>query len=248
MPDGGLKSVTSALEVLDCFETQQELGITDIARKLGVAKSTAHRLVTSLRAKGYVERNEDTGCYCLGLKLHELGRLAAERSRLRRTALPLLESLRVRTGYTVHLAVPDGPDVIYLERLHSHQGLMMLHGVAHRQPVHLTASGKAIAAFDATVAQARRDAGFPRRTAASITDRRQYDAALDRVRHQGYAVNDQETVDGLTTVAAPVRDRTGRARAAISVVAPTSALAGVVTGQARLVSAVAQRLAGGLCL
>lgn len=241
--DGGLKSVSSALDVLTCFENDHELGITDIARRLGVAKSTAHRLVTTLCARGFVERNPETGCYRLGLRLFELGQLSVQRSRLRRAALPLLEDLRARTGHTIHLAVPDGADVIYVERLHSHRGLQLLGEVGRRFPAHITASGKVLAAFDPQFAKARRAAGFPPWTSCAIKTAARYDAVLAEARRTGFAVNDEEVVRGLTTVAAPVRDHTGRARAAISIVAPTRDLGGMVGTQARLVTAAAGRLA-----
>jgi DNA-binding IclR family transcriptional regulator len=246
--DGGLSSVASALDVLCLFHTEAELGVTEIARRLGVAKSTAHRLVTTLHSRGFVQRNDETGGYGLGLRLHELGRLAAARSHLRRTAMPLLESLRVRTGHTIHLAVPDGKDIIYVERLQSRRESPYLGDIGHRLPAHVTASGKVIAAFSPHVAEARRSAGFPAWTPSSIRSQASYDAALDEVRRNGFAVNDQEAVLGMTTVAAAVRDREGHAHAAISIVSATRDLDGAIARQARLVTAAAQRLAHDLCL
>ncbi|MES4889587.1 IclR family transcriptional regulator [Streptomyces sp. NPDC096012] len=240
--------MASALDVLACLESSDELGISELARKLGVAKSTVHRMVSTLCAKGFVERNAETNCYRLGLRLYELGQAAATRSRLRRTALPLLEQLRMRTGHTIHLAVPDGADIIYVERLHSHRGLQLLSDVGHRLPAHVTASGKAIAAFDPEVAEARRAAGFPYWTSCSIRTADRYEAALDEVRRNRFAINDQEAVHGMTTVAAPVLDRTGRARAAISIVAPIREVGCALTAQAGLVTAVARRLAHDLCI
>lgn len=246
--DGGLSSVASALDVLGLFQEEPELGVSEIARRLGVAKSTAHRLVTTLHAKGFVQQNHETGGYGLGLRLHELGRLAAARSQLRRAAMPLLESLRVRTGHTIHLAVPDGGDVIFVERLQSKRESPYMRDVSHRWPAHLAASGKVIAAFNPEVAAARIQAGFPGGTDAAIHSVVHYQAALAEVRRNGFAVNDQEAMRGMTTVAAPVRDRDGCARAAISIVSTTQDLDGNLTRRARLVTSAAQRLAHELCL
>ena len=132
--DGGVKSVTAALDVLDCFIDADELGVSDIARRLGVAKSTAHRLLTSLCARGLADKNPETGQYRLGLHLFELGQLAGHRMRLRRQAMPLLEELRQASGCTVHLAVASGPDVLYLERLETLRGVQLFGTVGRRLP------------------------------------------------------------------------------------------------------------------
>lgn len=246
--DGGLKSVSAAVDLLDCFGSAHELGVSDIARRLGVAKSTAHRLLTTLCNRGLVEQNPETGQYRLGLHLFELGQLAVSRFRLSQAALPLLEELRQRTGCTIHLSVPERADVLYIERLQSLNGMQLFAGVGRRLPAHCTSSGKAIAAFDPTLAQNRRAAGFPVITSSTIRTPAAWDRALDETRRRGVAVNRDEVSVGLTSVAAPVRDHAGRARAAISIVGPTRDVAQGVERSARLVSAAANKLARSLCL
>ena len=109
----GLKSVATALDVLKCFAVDDELGVSDIARRLGIAKSTAHRLLTTLCSRGMTEKNPESGLYRLGMHLFELGQLAQARLRLRQLALPMLGELRAVTGHTVHLGVADGADVVH---------------------------------------------------------------------------------------------------------------------------------------
>jgi DNA-binding IclR family transcriptional regulator len=246
--DGGLRSVLRALDLLDCFLGEDELGVADIARRLGVAKSTAHRLLTTLCARGFAEQNPQTGHYRLGFHLYELGQLAVTRTDLHQAALPLLEELRERTGCTIHLAVPDGPEIVYLERLQTLRVMRLFTGVSRRLPAHCTSSGKVIAAFDPVVARARTAAGFTRLTSRSIQDAARFDRELATVRRTGYAVNSDEAKHGLTSVAAPVRDHTGRARAAISLVGPTAEVLGAVELHARLAGAAAHRLSRTLCL
>jgi DNA-binding IclR family transcriptional regulator len=132
--DGGLKSVATTLDLLDLFMTDDELGVTEVARYLGVAKSSAHRMLTTLVSRGFAEKDPETGRYRLGLHLYELGQLSISRNRLRRTALPLMEQLREMTGLTIHLAVPDGADVVHLERLQSRAGLELLADLPRRFP------------------------------------------------------------------------------------------------------------------
>jgi DNA-binding IclR family transcriptional regulator len=244
--DGGLKSVVTALDALDCFITDDQLGVTDVAKRLNISKSSAHRLLTSLCDRGFAARDRQTGRYQLGLHLHELGRLAVRRLPLRQRAMPLLDDLRQRTGFTIHLAVPDGANVIHIERMHGPGRFRTLAGYNCCLPVHITSSGKAIAAFDPVVANARRVAGFPTWTPASIDDAARFDAALEETRRRGFAVNDQEAACGLSSVAAPVRDYTGRAVAAISLVSTTEELQDRLESRGRLAIAAARQLASTL--
>lgn len=238
-----VQSVATALDLLDCLAAEPELGVAELGRRLGVAKSTAHRLVTTLCEKGYVQRVPETKGYRLGIRLHELGELVASRSQLRDHALPLLESLRAQTGETVHLAVPEGAQMFYVERLESYHGLRFSSRVARVRPIHLTSSGKAVAAFNPTVAEAACAAGFERRTPRTIRTKEQFLRCLADTRARGYAFSIEEDEPGLASVAAPVLDHTRTARAAISVAGPVARIAGDHIGQmARRVQAAASQL------
>lgn len=239
---GGLKSVVAALDLLDCFRDAAQLGVTDVARQLGIAKSSAHRLLTSLCDRGFVRRDPETGRYQLGLHMFELGQLALARTPLRQHAMPILEDLRLRTGFTIHLAIPDDANIIYIERLHGPGRSQQMANIANSFPAHVTSSGKVIAAFDPRVATARRNAGFPAWTQASIQNAGRFDHVLDEVRRRGFAINDQEVVDGFTAIGAPVLDQQGRAQAAISLVANAAELHGRVNSLGRLAVAAAARL------
>jgi DNA-binding IclR family transcriptional regulator len=223
-PKGGVRSVASALDVLDCFSWSPELGVTEVATRLGVSKSTAHRLLSTLTAKRLVDRIPETGRYRLGLHLFELGQLAVSRFDLRAAALPVLERLRAATNQTVHAAVADGADVLYVERFESWQGRPFSARVGRRMPVHCTSSGKAIAANDDAVAQARLAAGLPRRTPRTITDPASFLRVLGEVRAQGFALNVEEAEVGLSSVAAPVLSPQGRVLAALSIAGPTNVI------------------------
>src|SRR5258708_33863268 len=135
---GGVQSVATALELLDCLAAERELGVAELSRRLGIAKSTAHRIVTTLAAKGIVQQVPETRNYRLGLRLHELGELVASRNQLRDHALPLLEALRAQTGETVHLAVPEGPQMFCVERLRSHHRLPFSSPRGRPRPSHPT--------------------------------------------------------------------------------------------------------------
>lgn len=237
-----LQSVLAALDVLDCFTTAEELGVTDVARRLGVAKSTAHRLLTALCARGLAERVPATGHYRLGLHLWELGQLVQDRTPLRHLALPMLEEVRLRTRLTTHLSIADGPDVVFVERLSSLSGISMLGERGRRVPLHTTSAGKAIAAFNPEVSLARVAAGFPVLTEHTIASAERWEDCLADVRRRGSAVSDSENLPGLASVAAPIIDTSGVAVAAVSVAGPTSDVLGNVDRHARVVMVAAARL------
>jgi DNA-binding IclR family transcriptional regulator len=238
----GVQSVATALELLDCLAAERELGVAELGRRLGIAKSSAHRILTTLVGKGYVEQVPETRNYRLGLRLHELGAYVASRNQLRDHALPLLEALRAQTGETANLAVPEGPQMFYLERL-SYHGLRFSPRTARVRPIHVTSSGKAVAAFNQEVAEAAIAAGFEPKTPWSINSKEQFLRCLAETRTRGYAYSIGEDEPDLASVAAPVLDRTGVARAAISVAGTVSRLSTTQISQvARRVKAAASQL------
>ncbi|GEM_PF-366106 len=222
---GGLKSVGSALDVLECFATDGELGVSDIARRLGVAKSTAHRLLQTLVSRGFVEQDNDTGLYRLGIHIYELGALALARNELRHVALPTLHQVAQTTGLTTNFAVPDGPDVVFVERLENNDGVRILGHHGRRLPAHTTSSGKVIAAFNPAADQARRRAGFPPRLRGTVRTEADWDRCLAEVRRNGYAASHSESFEGTSSVAVPILDHRHIAIASVSVFGPSEIVA-----------------------
>ncbi|WP_377639334.1 IclR family transcriptional regulator [Oryzobacter terrae] len=238
----GLKSVGSALDVLECFATDGDLGVSDIARRLGVAKSTAHRLLQTLASRGFVEQHADSGQYRLGIHLYELGELALARNTLRHVALPFLRQVATATGLTTNLSVVDGPDVVFVERIENSDGVRMLGHFGRRLPAHTTSSGKAIAAFDHAADLARRRAGFPPRVSHTVRTEADWDRCLEQVRRVGYAASTSESFDGASSVAVPVIvNRT--AIAAVSIFGPTEVIAPQVERLVPVLVAASRRIA-----
>lgn len=218
----GLKSVGSALDVLECFATDGELGVSDIARRLGVAKSTAHRLLQTLASRGFVEQDAQ-GQYRLGIHLYELGALALARNELRHVALPFLRQVASATGLTVNMAVPDGADIVFVERIENSDGVRILGHFGRRLPAHTTSSGKAIAAWNHELDSARRRTGFPPRVSKTVRAEADWDRCLESVRRVGYAVSHSESFDGASSVAVPVMLRR-QAIASVSVFGPSDVI------------------------
>ncbi|WP_425308595.1 IclR family transcriptional regulator [Ammonicoccus fulvus] len=213
---GGLRSVAAALDLLECFATDEQLGVTDIARRLGIAKSTAHRLLSTLRSRGFIEQDPESGRYQLGLHLFELGHLAQIRNPLRIAGRPICLDLNRRTGLTVNLSVLDGADVVFLERMESSESGRNLNEWGRRLPSHVASSGKAIAAWNAKFAAARLEAGFPARARNTVRTASQWEAVLRGVRKRGYATSSDESFEGSTSVAVPILENPVEAYAALS--------------------------------
>ena len=242
-PQGsGLKSVGSALDVLECFATDGELGVSDIARRLGVAKSTAHRLLQTLASRGFVEQDAHSGQYRLGLHVYELGQLALTRNELRHVALPFLRQVATATGLTTNLAVSDGPDVVFVERIENLDGVRILGHFGRRLPAHTTSSGKAVAAWNPQADAARRRAGFPPRVSRTVRTEADWERCLEQVRKVGYAVSHSESFDGASSVAVPVMVRR-QAIASVSVFGPTEAIEPHVDRLVPVLVAASRRIA-----
>lgn len=218
-----LQSVSTAMDALDCFLSHEELGVSEVARALGVAKSSAHRMLSTLCVNGFLEQSEESGKYRLGMHLYELGQLAMARNHLRQVALPTLAELRRRSGLTVQLAVPDGADVLYTDRQETTRGVTLLVRTGHRLPAHTTSSGKAIAAFNPAFAEACRRGGLPPRTPASIRTVEEFDRVLAQTRSQHGAISLDEATMGVGSCAAPLHGPSGEAIASVSLVGPTEA-------------------------
>ena len=237
-----LRSVRIALDVLECFATDEELGVTDIATKIGVAKSTAHRMLSVLVERGYAEQVEGSTKYRLGIHIYELGQLAQERHHLRWWALPLMRTVQEATGLIVNLSVPDGADVVFVERLEQPDLAHLVEHLGRRLPAHTTSSGKVIAAYNPSFDAARRLTGFPPRVSRTVRSAADWDRELDFVRKHGFARSSSESVDELSTVAVPILNLSGTAIAAMSVMGTTDQVSSEVLRLAQILRSQAGRL------
>jgi DNA-binding IclR family transcriptional regulator len=221
-----LGSVANAARVLKAFTyNEREWGVTDLARRLGVAKSTAHRLLATLTDEGLLEQDVDTGRYRLGLAVFDMA-AAAQSLDLHEAVLSPMTELRNRSGETVQVAVLDGREVVYVERLDSPNTLRLFLEVGRRNSAHSTGCGKALLAFCPHDQLERTLKGWQltAKTPRTITDVAKLRIELAEARRRGYAVNRHESEVGVISVAAPIRDGSTRAIAAISVAGPAERL------------------------
>jgi IclR family transcriptional regulator, KDG regulon repressor len=225
-PKARLSSVANAIRLVKAFsDNEYEIGISSLAQRLGLAKSTVHRLATTLIEAGMLEQNPETGKYRLGLMVFELGALVRRKMDVYNEAKPWLYALRDQTGETVHLAVPARQGIVYINFMESQKAIRMSSGIGQRKPLHCTAEGKAILAFQAPeIVERIIAAGLEQFTPKTITDIGALRDELAVVRARGYAVDDEEYELGMRCLAAPVRDDSGNLAAAVGIAGPVQRL------------------------
>ncbi|MFD3507861.1 IclR family transcriptional regulator [Nocardia sp. NPDC058666] len=225
--------------ILDAFDaTTPSLTLLGLAERTGLPRSTVHRILDQMIRLRWLAHTP--GGYRLGLRVLELGGLAAEQNELREVVGPMLYELSQRTGLVGHLAVLDGREVLFLDRSGGRGRVVIPTRVGGRLPAHSTAVGKALlATLEPGIAEACLRGNAVARTARTIVDRGELHRELARIRNrQGVAVDTEEALPGVGCVAVPIRGR-GVAVAAIS-------LSGTVHGErtaldtARLARALAE--------
>jgi DNA-binding IclR family transcriptional regulator len=218
----------TALKILELFSADEpELGVSEMARRLGVHKSNVSRLAAALEAEGFLTRTPK-GRYRLGLYVWAMGSVANHSHALYRSALVEMCEIRQQTGESTHLAVLVGLEVIPLERFHSESFMRRIAGHAHRRPaIHATSTGKVLLAYARDEIRERVIAqGLPRLTPSTLVDPDKFRAELAKVRTQGYAIDREEFSRGISSLSAPIFTDDRQSMAAISVVGTSDRLTG----------------------
>ncbi|MGY4713008.1 IclR family transcriptional regulator [Mycolicibacterium sp. CBM1] len=234
-------AIDKAFSLLVAFgdDASTGLGVSELARRTSLSKSTAFRVLGMLERNAMVERVGKN--YRLGSRLHELGRgvYAPGQDRLRDVLLPYLTELFEMTKQTVHLATLHGSDVLYLAKLYGHRTIAAPSRIGGRLPATCTAIGKVLLASDADAAAAALAGPLPRLTPRSIVDPGRMAQELTAIRRDGIATDVEESRLGVQCVAAPVLGRNGKPVAALSVSLPKATDTRAVTAALRHVCASA---------
>ncbi|THA67052.1 IclR family transcriptional regulator [Streptomyces sp. A0958] len=217
-------AVTRALDVLELFlHGDGTLSAPEVTRKLQLPRTTVHELLTTLAARSYLVAVPDRpGRYRLGVRTYQLGSRYAEQLDLAAEGRQVAQRVAETCGETVHVAILEGTDVIYIAQVDSTHAVRMVSAAGRKLPAHCTSVGKMLlASLPAPELDTRLDGlELTGMTPDSITDEQELRTALDAVRERGVAVEHQESDPYVGCVAAPVRDRSGRVVAALSVSVP----------------------------
>ncbi len=215
-------AIDKAMDILNSFgkNAYTGIGVTEISRRTNLPKSTTFRILASLQANGAVERVGEM--YRLGKMIQELGQTDdSEQQRLLRDVLtPFLADLYSRTKQTVHLAILDETDVVYLNKLYGHMHVRSPSRIGGRVPAYCTAVGKVLLAHNSEATAKVLEEPLRAWTPNTITDPEKFRAELAKVREENLAFDRAEVLRGLNCVAAPILDRHRRPIAALSVSGP----------------------------
>ncbi len=217
-----VQSVDRAVSILELLAGRGELGITELATRLGVHKSTAFRLASALERRGLIEQARERGAYRLGFGLLRLAGAMSGQMELNQQGRPVCQRLADEVGETVNIAVLDGSSAVNIDQVLGRSSITTHNWVGQRTPLHATSSGKVLLAHlpeDRAVALIAE--GLEAATPRTVTDPAALSEQLARARESGYAFTVEELEPGLNAVAAPIRGPGGRVIAAVSVSGPS---------------------------
>ncbi|MEK8027674.1 DNA-binding transcriptional regulator KdgR [Pseudaquabacterium rugosum] len=243
-------AVLKVFAILQSLADRSETGISELSVRLAMPKATVYRFLQTMKSLGYVRREADSERYGLTMKLFELGTRAMQYPDLVELCKPHMERLSELTGETIHLATLLDSEIIYVHKVDSRHMLGMYSRIGRRAPLHCTAIGKTLMAWEhAATREAILDgAEFKRFLPATLCDRGAYQAELERTRANGFAEDREEFNEHIRCVAVPIFGHTGTPAAGISVSFPTfrytDALAAEAVGLLREASDEVSRALG----
>jgi IclR family KDG regulon transcriptional repressor len=222
-----VQGLSYALDILEAFGPgHEELGLSDIAARLGLSPEVAVRHLKTLERRAYLRHDTERGTYSLGLKTFEVGSIFLHHLHLDREASPFLSDLAAASDETAYLAVMDGAGVSYLQTRETHRMVRVQLPIGRRIPLHSSAAGKVHLAFRpldrvADMADHGRLLSF---TSKTMTDPSALEEDLHASAERGYAIDDEETVAGVRCVAAPIFDHSNEIVAGIGITSPADRL------------------------
>jgi IclR family pca regulon transcriptional regulator len=223
----GVHSLELGLRVLEAFDRNavDAMSLSEIARRIGVSRSSAFRLVHTLERLGYLTREEETKSYRLGARVMSLGYAFLSSKDIAELARPELRRLRAATRCSTHLGILDGSDVIYIARYAAHEPVGTTIAVGARLPAHATTMGRILLAYKPAAYVEEHFAGplarFTERTPTTLPELQDL---LEGDRSRGYAISHSNFESGIASIAAPVFDASGEVAAAINVSIPEAAI------------------------
>lgn len=215
--NNSVKHAIMVLEYLATIDDPQDLAV--ISKALGMNKSTVYRLLSTLKEANFVYQDENSKQYSLGAFVSWLSAKYLEKNEVRKVAHPLLETFSRQIGETVHLGILDGLEVMYVDKINGQSAVVMASQVGERVPIHCTALGKALIAYqpESKWHEYVEQCGLPMRTSQTITVPNKFYDELRKIREQGFALDNLENEEGIRCVASPIFDARDHPVAAVSI-------------------------------
>jgi DNA-binding IclR family transcriptional regulator len=221
-----IQSVSHALDVLEQFgDDQEELGVTELSKRLKLHKNNVFRLLATLESRGYIEQNRSTENYRLGIRCLQLGQTCLNQMGLLRQAHPVVKSIAREANETAFVAVLRKAAVVPIDTVEAARPVRLTTRIGEPLPLHCTAAGKVQLAFipDAEVREALIE-GLPRFTAQTIVDRQALLQELEVVTRRGFSVELGEHIVEVNSIAVPIRDYTRNVIGSLAVGGPAQRL------------------------
>lgn len=221
-------SIENALTILKKFSMDEpEMGITEIAEKCNLAKSTVHRLLTTMASEGFVYKDSRTNRYSLGVSILFLTNTINHQLPILKESMPILNLLTERTGESSHLGILENQEVIYLQKIESAFHSAVLTHIGKRNPAYCTSTGQVILAYETKKIVDEVLAGeLISHTPNTLTDAETIRNKLKEVKRRGYSVSDQELNKGIISIGAPVFNEKGKIMASINITGPVERIGG----------------------
>lgn len=217
-----VQSIDRAVAILDCFsEEKKELRLSEISERLGLNKSTVHGIISTLKYHGFISQDEETQKYKLGIRFVEFGDLVINSMNIRNAAVPVIDAVCERIEETVHIAMLDGLDVVWIEKRECTKSIKTSTKIGARLPAYTTADGKIIICYqNKDKIKNYLPKRIPQYTKNTITNKGEFIKKLEEMKKNGYAIDNEEYVEGLKCVAAPIFDHDGKVRFSLSTTGP----------------------------
>ncbi len=218
-----INSINRATLILKCLSgTKTHFKMSELAVHLGFDRSTTYRILLSLEGAGFVQKDEKTGTYSLGLAAFEIGNAYLRQMDLIEVAKPIMIDLAQKVQETVHLAVLSDTEIVYVDKVDSPRSLGVISKIGQRAPVYCTALGKTLLAFQPEDEQSRiiQRIRLAPLTSRTITSRKNLIGEMREIRRQGYALDRREIEEDVECIGAPIRDHLGNVIAALSISGP----------------------------
>jgi IclR family KDG regulon transcriptional repressor len=220
LKEQNVQTLDRTLDIIELLATSpQGMGVTEIGLKLQLHKSTVHRLINALAHRGYIEKEQKTGQYKIGLKFIEISSLYLHQLELKTEAAPIMRRLAELTGLVTHLAILDETDVVYIEKVDVVQSLRLYSHIGRRIPVYCSALGKVLLSGQSAMRQQQilQSINYKPYTENTIQNQESLFSEIQKTTQRGWAVDNEEHEAGIRCIAAPVRDFTRKVIAAISI-------------------------------
>ncbi len=219
MADNGIQVIDRAFDILETLTMEKEgLGVTEIGNRIGLHKSTVHRILTTMVKRGYVEKNT-YGLYKIGLKFIDISSIYLNNVELKTEAKPFLRELTNKYNQTTHLAILDGAEAVYIDKVDVLNNIRLYSQIGRRVPIHCSAIGKCLISglTDVELESILNAYSFTSLTEKTIKNKKEYLEQIENVKRLKWSLDDEEHEAGVRCVAAPVFDYRGKIIAAVSI-------------------------------